>query len=292
MTSLQLCYGIVTLLPFPLSRLAGILDLSMMNHYRTGWISDVHLGTRGSRAEALLDFLKDSEFETLYLVGDLIDIWSLRRGIYWPQEHNDVLQKILRKGRKGTEIIYIVGNHDEFLAGFLGSYASVTLKKNAIHRTADGRRLLIIHGHQLDTVVQNMGWLAHVGDIGYTILLRCNGLVNFFRRLFGLGHWSLSAYVKAEVKNVVSFIGQFEESVVRYAKDYDVDGVLCGHIHTSSVRNIGGIEYFNTGDWVESCTAIVEHYDGKMELIRPGSNALTSEIPDQVPAPAPVPAGV
>ena len=203
-----------------------------------------------------------------------------------------MLQKILRKGRKGTEIIYIVGNHDEFLAGFLGSYASVTLKKNAIHRTADGRRLLIIHGHELDTVVQNMGWLAHVGDIGYTILLRCNGLVNFFRRLFGLGHWSLSAYVKAEVKNVVSFIGQFEESVVRYAKDYDVDGVLCGHIHTSSVRTIGGIEYFNTGDWVESCTAIVEHYDGKMELIRPGSNALTSEIPDQVRAPAPLPASV
>ena len=264
----------------------------MMNHYRTGWISDVHLGTRGSRADALLSFLKETEFETLYLVGDLIDIWSLRRGIYWPQEHNDVLQKILRKGRKGTEIIYIVGNHDEFLAGFLGSYASVTLKKNAIHRTADGRRLLIIHGHELDTIVQNMGWLAHVGDIGYTVLLRCNGLVNFFRRLFGLGHWSLSAHVKAKVKNVVSFIGQFEESVVRYAKDYDVDGVLCGHIHTSSVRNIGGIEYFNTGDWVESCTAIVEHYDGKMELLRPENNALVSEISDQVRAPAPVTAGV
>ena len=249
-----------------------------MKHYRTGWISDVHLGTKGSQAGALLDFLKDTEFETLYLVGDLIDIWSLRRGIYWPQEHNDVIQKILRKGRKGTEIIYIVGNHDEFLAGFFGSYASVTLQKNAIHRTADGRRLLVIHGHELDTVVQNLGWLAHAGDIGYTVLLRCNGLVNFFRQLFGLGHWSLSAFVKAEVKNVVGFIGQFEESVVRYAKDFDVDGVLCGHIHTASVRTIGGVEYFNTGDWVESCTAIVEHFDGTMQLLRPEFAAPASEI--------------
>lgn len=238
-----------------------------MKYYRTGWISDVHLGTRGSQAGALLDFLKDTEFETLYLVGDLVDIWSLRRGIYWPQEHNDVIQKILRKGRKGTEVIYVTGNHDEFLEGFHGSYASITLQKNAIHLTADGRRLLIIHGHELDAVVQNMGWLAHVGDIGYTILLRCNGVVNFFRKRFGYGSWSLSAYVKAEVKNVVSFIGQFEDAVVRYARDYDVDGVLCGHIHTASVRKIGNTEYFNTGDWVESCTAIVEHYDGRMELL-------------------------
>lgn len=262
-----------------------------MKYYRTGWISDVHLGTRGSQADALLEFLKDTEFETLYLVGDLIDIWALRRNIYWPQSHNDVIQKILRKGRKGTEIIYIVGNHDEFLSGFFGSYASVSLQKNALHTTADGRRLLVMHGHELDTVVQNLGWLAHVGDIGYTILLRCNGLVNFFRRVFGLGHWSLSAYVKAEVKNVVSFIGQFEESVVRYAKDYDVDGVLCGHIHTSSVREIGGIQYYNTGDWVESCTAIVEHYDGRMELIHPKKEVPVTELaavtsPQSIPEPA------
>lgn len=243
-----------------------------MKYYRTGWISDVHLGTKGSQAAALLEFLKTTEFETLYLVGDLIDIWSLRRGIFWPQEHNDVIQKILRKGRKGTEIIYIPGNHDEFLSSFLGSYASVTLQKNAIHITADGRRLLVMHGHELDTVVQNLGWLAHVGDIGYTLLLRCNGLVNFARRVLGLAPWSLSAYVKAEVKNVVSFIGQFEESVVRYAREYDVDGVLCGHIHTPASHTIGGIEYYNTGDWVETASAIVEHYDGRMELIYPTSD--------------------
>ena len=235
--------------------------------YRTGWISDVHLGTRGSKAAALVEFLRDAEFETLYLVGDLIDIWALRRGIYWPQEHNDVIQKLLRKGRKGTEIIYITGNHDEFLSSFHGHYASVELRKNAIHTTADGRRILVIHGHELDTVVQNLGWLAHVGDIGYVLLMRCNGLVDFFRRMFGLGHWSLSAYVKAEVKNVVSFIGKFEESVVRYARDYGVDGVLCGHIHTAAERDFGGVAYYNCGDWVESCTAMVEHHDGRMELL-------------------------
>ncbi len=249
-----------------------------MKYYRTGWISDVHLGTRGSQAAALLEFLKEAEFETLYLVGDLVDIWALRRGIFWPQEHNDVIQKILRKGRKGTEVIYIPGNHDEFLAGFLGAYASVSLQENAIHTTADGRRILVMHGHELDTVVQNLGWLAHVGDIGYTLLLRCNGVVNFARRALGFKPWSLSAYVKAEVKNVVSFIGQFEESVVRYAREYDVDGVLCGHIHTASVRTIDGTEYFNTGDWVESCSAIVEHYDGRMELIHPGEGAVLRDV--------------
>ena len=239
----------------------------MPNHYRTGWISDVHLGTRGCKAGALLEFLRETEFDTLYLVGDLIDIWSLRRGIYWPQDHNDIIQKLLRKGRKGTEIIYIPGNHDEFVSGFIGNYASVTLRKNAIHTTADGRRLLIMHGHELDNVVQNLGWLAHLGDIGYVALMRCNWLVNLVRRLLGLGHWSLSAYVRAEVKNVVNFIGKFEESIVRYAMDYNVDGVLCGHIHTAAMRLIGQTAYYNCGDWVESCTAMVEHGDGKMELL-------------------------
>jgi len=243
-----------------------------MNYYRTGWISDVHLGTRGSQVAELLGFLKNNDFETLYLVGDIIDIWALRRGIFWPQEHNDVIQKILRKGRNGTPIIYIVGNHDEFLSKFLGSYGSVTIKINDVHVTSSGQRILVMHGHELDTVVQNIGWLAHVGDIGYRLLLRCNGPINFARQLLGLDHWSLSAYVKSEVKNVVSFIGKFEESVVRYAEDCDVDGVLCGHIHTAARRKIGGIEYFNTGDWVETCSAVVEHHDGRMEIIRVNSS--------------------
>jgi UDP-2,3-diacylglucosamine pyrophosphatase LpxH len=251
-----------------------------MKHYRTGWISDVHLGTKGSQAAALIDFLRDTEFETLYLVGDLIDIWALRRGIYWPQDHNDVIQKLLRKGRKGTEIIYIPGNHDEFVSSFHGHYASVEIRKNAIHTTADGRKILVIHGHELDTVVQNLGWLAHVGDIGYVLLMRCNGLVNFFRRLFGLEHWSLSAYVKAEVKNVVSFIGKFEESVVRFARDHGVDAVLCGHIHTPAIRDIEGITYYNCGDWVESLTAMVEHDDGRIELLEFPKNSTATRQPE------------
>lgn len=238
-----------------------------VNHYRSVWISDVHLGTKGSKAFALLEFLRDHECDTLYIVGDLIDVWAMRRGVYWPQEHSDVLQKILRKGRKGTEIIYITGNHDEFFEDFHADYASVRIVKNAIHLGVNGRRMLVIHGHELDTVVQNLGWLAHVGDIGYGLLMRCNGVINAVRRLLGLNYWSLSAYVKAGVKNVVSFIGQFEESIVRYAREFEVNAVLCGHIHTPGHRVIDGIEYWNTGDWVESCTAIVEHFDGRMELL-------------------------
>jgi UDP-2,3-diacylglucosamine pyrophosphatase LpxH len=235
--------------------------------YRTAWISDIHLGTRGSKAAAVLDFLRDHEFETLYLVGDIIDIWALRRGIYWPQEHNDVVQKLLRKARKGSTVIYIPGNHDEFVTHFLGQFGAITLKKNDIHICANGRRILVMHGHELDTVVQNLGWLAHVGDLGYKILLELNMVVNLVRRLTGCDYWSLSAYVKNEVKNVVSFIGDFENAVVRYAKDYEVDGVLCGHIHHAAMHQIQDTTYYNSGDWVESCTALVEHFDGSIELL-------------------------
>jgi UDP-2,3-diacylglucosamine pyrophosphatase LpxH len=238
-----------------------------MRHFRTGWISDVHLGTRGSQAQALLNFLKTHEFETLYVVGDLIDVWSLRRGIYWPQSHNDVIQKLLRAGRKGTEVIYIPGNHDEFISGFLGHYGAVTIEPRAIHITADGRRLLVIHGHELDTVVQNIRWLAFVGDVGYQILLKLNQPVNWARRVLGLGYWSLSAAVKRNVKNAVSFIGEFEKAIVRYAEADAVAGVVCGHIHSPVISTINGIGYYNSGDWVESCSALVEHADGRIELL-------------------------
>jgi len=237
-----------------------------MNRYRTAWISDLHLGTRGCNAEALLSFLRNYDVETLYLVGDLIDIWKLRRGIYWPQSHSDVIQKILRKGRKGTKVIYIPGNHDEFIATFFGPYGGITVQKEAIHETADGRRLLVIHGHELDAVVQNIRWLAFVGDIGYGLLLRLNRPLNFVRRLFGLHYWSLSACVKMNVKNAVSFISQFEQAIVRYSKEYSVDGVVCGHIHSPVIRTIEGVEYYNSGDWVESCSALLEDFHGRMEL--------------------------
>src|SRR5256714_5805924 len=201
---------------------------------RTAWISDVHLGTRASGAARLLDFLRAYDFEMLYVVGDLIDIWQMRRSRYWPQQHNDVIQKILRKSRKGTRVIYIPGNHDEIISSFYGAYGDITIQKHAIHRTVDGRRILVIHGHELDTVVQNVKWLAYVGDAGYQFLLSLNPFINFVRRRFGLGYWSLSAYVKKRVKDAVSFIGKFEAAVVKYAERYREDGVLCGHIHSAA----------------------------------------------------------
>ena len=238
--------------------------------YRAGWISDAHLGTRGCNAVALLDFLRENDFDTLYVVGDLIDIWSLRRGIYWPQQHNDVIQKILRKSRKGTHVIYIPGNHDELVTDFCGTYGNIEIKQTAIHVTASGERILIIHGHELDVVMSGSGgmkWLAFAGDVGYQFLLSLNPLINFVRRRFGLGYWSLSAYAKRRVKDAVSFIGKFEAAVAHYAKRYDVDAVLCGHIHSAAIREFGNVAYYNCGDWVESCTALVEGADGILYLV-------------------------
>lgn len=249
-----------------------------MPMHRAGWISDVHLGTRGSQAGALLEFLRDHEFETLYLVGDLLDIWSLRRRRYWPQEHNDVIQKLLRKARKGTRLVYIPGNHDEFVAEFPGEFGNVEIVPQAVHVTADGRRILVMHGHELDTVVQNMGWLAHIGDIGYQLLLHLNRPVHWVRNHLGLAPWSLSAYVKSRVKNAVNFIGDFEQAIVRYAGDRGTDAVLCGHIHTPAMRMIGNTAYYNCGDWVESCTALLEDGAGNITMWRRGEGAVQGEL--------------
>jgi len=236
--------------------------------YRTVWISDVHLGTRGCQAEQLLNFLKTHEFETLYVVGDLIDVWALKRGIYWPQSHNDVIQKILRVGRKGTRVVYIPGNHDEFVAGFFGDYGSVTVVPRAVHETVDGKRLLIIHGHELDTVVQNIKWLAHLGDIGYTILMRLNTPINWIRKKMGLQFWSLSAAAKRSVKTAVNYIGAFEQAVTKLAQmEENIHGVVCGHIHTPAIRRIGDLDYYNSGDWVESLTALAEDDEGRIHLL-------------------------
>src|SRR5258708_27392957 len=234
---------------------------------RAAWISDVHLGTRTSNAEALLQFLRDYESEKLYVVGDLIDIWQLRRGRYWPQQHNDVIQKILRKARKGVPVVYIPGNHDEFVSTFGGAYGNISIQEHAIHVTADGRRILVIHGHELDTVVQNAKWLAYLGDAGYQFLLSLNPAINFVRRRFGLGYWSLSAYAKKRVKDAVSFIGEFEKAIVRYAAKFRVDPALCCHIHSATVHQFTGVTYYNCGDWVESCTALVEQHNGVIELV-------------------------
>ncbi len=263
-----------------------------MKHYRTGWISDVHLGTRGSQAEALLDFLRDHEFQTLYVVGDLIDVWALRRGIYWPQTHNDVIQKLLRAGRKGTRVIYIPGNHDEFVAGFIGHFGAVEILPRDIHTTADGRRLLIIHGHELDTVIQNIKWLAYLGDVGYQLLLKLNTPVNATRRLLGLGYWSLSAAVKKRVKDAVSFIGEFEKAIVHYARQDRVDGVVCGHIHSPVIRMIEDTAYYNSGDWVESLSALVEDFDGQIRLLQHRPTSLAANPLPQTADPAEQPESV
>jgi len=253
---------------------------------RAAWISDVHLGTRASNVGALLQFLRDYDCDKLYIVGDLIDVWQLRRGIFWPQQQNDVIQKILRKARKGVPVVYIPGNHDEFVSSFCGSYGNISIQKHAIHKTAAGQRILIIHGHELDTVVQNVRWLAFAGDVGYQFLLSLNPAINLIRRRFGLGYWSLSAYAKKRVKDAVNFIGEFEKAVVRYAEKFSVDAVLCGHIHSASIRQFGRVTYYNCGDWVESCTALVERHDGTIELVKypafpaPSRIDVEANIPD------------
>ena len=245
--------------------------------YKTVWISDIHLGTRGCNALGLLDFLRQNEFETLYLVGDLIDVWHLKKDHDWPQAHNDVIQKILRKARKGTKVIYIPGNHDEFCHNFLGNYGNVVIKTRGIHPTAAGRRLLVMHGHEFDTVTTHAKWLAHLGDAGYTFLLNVNRPLNWLRQRLGLGYWSLSAHLKRRVKSAVSYVSQFEEAVGRYAALHEADGIVCGHIHTPAVRKIRGIDYYNCGDWIENSTALVEHLSGAIRLVHWGETGLEIE---------------
>ena len=238
-------------------------------HVRTLFISDVHLGTRGCQADLLLDFLRYYDAETIYLIGDIVDGWRLRRNWYWPQSHNDVAQKLLRKARKGARLVYLPGNHDEFLRDYLGThFGGIEVRNTDIHLTADGKRLLVIHGDQFDVVVRHARWLAFFGDWAYSTALNFNTLLNMLRRRFGFSYWSLSAWAKLRVKNAVNFIGKFEEALAREAKESAIDGVICGHIHCAAMHSDFGIAYYNCGDWVESCTALVEHHDGRFELIR------------------------
>lgn len=237
-------------------------------HVRTVWISDLHLGTPGCRADALLDFLRQVECERLYLVGDIIDGWQLRRSWYWPQAHNDVVQKLLRKARKGTRVIYVPGNHDEFARRYAQlHFGGVEVMADCIHVTADGRRLWVTHGDLFDGVVQCAKWLAHLGDALYTVALRLNRDLNSLRARLGLPYWSLSKYLKLKVKRAVSYVSDFEQAVAREARRRGVDGVVCGHIHHAEMRRIDGVLYCNDGDWVESLTALVEHADGRLALL-------------------------
>ncbi|WP_108659749.1 UDP-2,3-diacylglucosamine diphosphatase [Acuticoccus kandeliae] len=244
-------------------------DEPEVRKFRTLFLSDIHLGTRGCQAELLIDFLRHHDADKIYLVGDIIDGWRLKKTWYWPQSHNDVVQKILRKGRKGASITYLPGNHDEFLRDYLGThFGGVEVVDSAIHITADGKRYLVIHGDQFDVVVRHAKWLALLGDWAYVTALAMNTWVNIVRRKLGLTYWSLSAWAKLKVKNAVSFIGKFEIALASEAKRRGADGVVCGHIHHAVIHDMHGTHYVNTGDWVESCTAVGEHEDGTLELIR------------------------
>jgi UDP-2,3-diacylglucosamine pyrophosphatase LpxH len=234
---------------------------------RSVFVSDVHLGSKGCRADLLLDFLKSVEVDYLFLVGDIFDLWAMRKGFFWPQEHSNVVRTILGKAKGGTRVIYIPGNHDEDLREFCGSvFGNLEIRREYVHDTADGRQLLVMHGDEFDTVVKCSPWLAKLGSSVYDFLLGLNRHVNSVRRLFGMPYWSLASYLKHKAKTAVQYIASFEQAVAHAARKRGVDGVVCGHIHRAEISDIDGVQYCNDGDWVESCTALVEDKNGRLAL--------------------------
>jgi len=255
--------------------------------YRTIFLSDVHLGLRSCRSDSLVDFLRNVQCEKLYLVGDIIDGWRLRRSWYWDAYHDEVIRLILRMARHGTEVIYVPGNHDEIFRDWLGlEVAGVKLSREAEHIAADGRRFLVIHGDEFDGVIRYAKFLAHMGDWAYDLALLVNRWFNFLRRRLGYPYWSLSQWLKRQVKEAVKAIDRFETALAQEARSRGMDGVICGHIHHPEIRMIHGILYMNDGDWVESCTALVEHQDGRFELLD-WSHRETPVIGKPLPMPAP-----
>jgi UDP-2,3-diacylglucosamine pyrophosphatase LpxH len=236
--------------------------------YRTILISDVHLGTRGCQAELLLDFLSCHEAETYYLVGDIYDGWQMHRGLNWAESHTAVVHALLGKAAAGARMVFVPGNHDEMFRSCLGAhFGGIEVMARADYVTADGRRYLVTHGDEFDAVVVHAKWLAHVGDRAYDLAIQANILFNRVRRLWGGPYWSLSKWAKAQVKRAVSHVSAFETALAKEARDHGYDGIICGHIHTAALREIEGIRYVNTGDWVESCTAVVEREDGSLHLL-------------------------
>jgi UDP-2,3-diacylglucosamine pyrophosphatase LpxH len=236
--------------------------------YRTIFISDTHLGLKAARTEYLYDFLKHTESETLYLVGDIIDLWKLRRGWHWPEINNRIIRLVMEKAKKGTRVVYVPGNHDEFFRDYLDLYfAGIHMTPRAEHFTEDGRKLLILHGDEFDAVTMNNKWIAKLGSEAYDLLIALNHWFNWTRRKLGFGYWSLSRHIKHKVKEAVNYISNFEEAVVHAARQHGADGVVCGHIHHAIIADYEGIEFANCGDWVESCTALAEQEDGSLRLI-------------------------
>ena len=249
------------------TRNSNVFELRPLD-YRAVWISDVHLGTKGCKADLLLDFLKSFNAEYLYLVGDIIDLWGMKKSVHWPQQHNDVIRTILSKAKKGAKVVYIPGNHDEFLRDYDGmQFGNVIVRTIDIHTMVDGKQYLIMHGDEFDSAVRCNRMLSFIGSRAYDVILGLNRTYNFLRRKFGLPYWSLSNYIKHRVNNAVNYINRFEDAVAFEANRHQVDGLICGHIHRANLREVNGIQYCNTGDWVESCTALVEHRDGNLELV-------------------------
>jgi UDP-2,3-diacylglucosamine pyrophosphatase LpxH len=237
--------------------------------FRTVFISDVHLGFRGCSAEYLLDFLRSFEADTLYLIGDIIDLWSLKNSFFWPQAHNNVIRTILGKAKNGTRVIYIPGNHDSVFREYDGmQFGNVEIRREAIHEMADGRRLLVLHGDEFDSVIKASPLLGALGNRAYAFVLRLNRYVNFFRRRFGFPYWSIAAYLKHKVKNAVAYIANFEKALADEARRRGLDGMVCGHIHRAEITGMKGVLYCNDGDWVESCTALTEDFEGRLSLLR------------------------
>ena len=236
--------------------------------FRSIWISDIHLGTTGCQAQRLLEFLRKTESDTLYLVGDIIDGWQLKRRWFWDQSHNNVVQTVLKKAKKGTEVIFVPGNHDEAVRQFIDlDFGGIRVRDGLIHTTAQGKRMLVLHGDRFDGVISCAKWLAYVGDNLYTMILKWNQWLNSWRARAGLPYWSLSQYLKLKVKNAVSYISSFENALAAEAKRRGLDGVICGHIHKPEIREIDGITYCNDGDWVESLSALVEDHTGELRLV-------------------------
>lgn len=235
---------------------------------RSVFISDVHLGCRSAGVQYLHDFLKQVDTDYLYLVGDIVDIWSLKRSFYWPQEHNNVLRLILSKAKQGTKVIYIPGNHDEMFREFVGhNFGKLQVRRNAVHTTADGRRILVLHGDEFDGAIKCAAWLGLVGHHAYEVILSLNRRVNWLRGKLGFPYWSLAAYLKHKAQSAVKYIDRFEHSAVQAAQRRGLDGVLCGHIHRPKLAEVDGLQYMNCGDWVESCTTIIEDHAGHMSLM-------------------------
>lgn len=258
-----------------------------MKQVRSIFLSDIHLGTRACQAERLVDFLRHHEAENVYLVGDIADFWAMSRSIYWSPQQNTVVQKLLKRARHQVNVVYVPGNHDEALREYAGtSFGDIQVVKDCVHAAADGKRYLVIHGDAFDQVTKYHRWLAVLGDQAYDFVVRLNMVLSWLRRTLGIpGYWSLAGYAKRKIKTAVSFIFDFEESVVRYARERGFDGVICGHIHFATIKEIEGVTYVNCGDWVDSCTAILEHADGRLELVEWEAIPAAVEV---VAAPAPV----